>query len=161
VIVPAEKFPEGSLATMALAVFAFVAVVALLLTFPAVAIVANFVSTIPALELMSALTIVSAEIVVAFPDEVTSPVKLAFTVADMPVRPEPSPTNFVEVKTPVDGTKLSFVEVTFAGKFPVFAITQRGYTEVSVAMSYGAEKNSPFLLRIIPSFFSHTAMSKK
>jgi hypothetical protein len=62
VIVPALKFPLASRATIALAVFAFVAVVAEFDTLPAVAIVANFVSTIPAAELISALTIESAVI---------------------------------------------------------------------------------------------------
>ena len=57
VIVPALKFPLASLATMELAVFALVAVVALFDTLPAVAIVASFVSAIAALGLMSALTI--------------------------------------------------------------------------------------------------------
>jgi hypothetical protein len=46
VIVPALKFPDASLATIALAVLALVAVVALLDTFPAVAIVAKYVSVI-------------------------------------------------------------------------------------------------------------------
>ena len=41
VIVPALKFPDASLATIALAVLALVAVVALLETLPAVAIVAK------------------------------------------------------------------------------------------------------------------------
>jgi hypothetical protein len=57
VIVPATKFPEASRATMALAVFRFVAVVALLATLPAVEIVANFVSTMAAAASMSALMI--------------------------------------------------------------------------------------------------------
>ncbi len=57
VIVPAVKFPLASRATMAEAVLAFVAVVAELLTFPAVAIVASLVSTIAADVLMSAFTI--------------------------------------------------------------------------------------------------------
>src|SRR5204863_190066 len=48
VIVPAEKLPDASRATIALAVFALIAVVAELATFPAVLIVANFVSTIAA-----------------------------------------------------------------------------------------------------------------
>jgi hypothetical protein len=57
VIVPAEKFPLASLATIADAVFALVAVVAELDTFPAVEMVASLVSAIAAEELMSALTI--------------------------------------------------------------------------------------------------------
>ena len=57
VTVPAEKLPDASLATIAEPVFAFVAVVAELLTFPAVAIVASLVSTIAALAFTSSLTI--------------------------------------------------------------------------------------------------------
>ena len=48
VIVPAEKLPDASRATIAFAVLALVAVVAELATLPAVEIVANFVSTIAA-----------------------------------------------------------------------------------------------------------------
>jgi hypothetical protein len=54
VIVPAEKFPLASRATMALAVLALVAVVAELLTFSAVAIVASLESSIPAAAAISA-----------------------------------------------------------------------------------------------------------
>ncbi len=57
VMVPAVKFPLASRATIADAVLALVAVVAELLTFPAVAMVASFVSTIAAVALISALTI--------------------------------------------------------------------------------------------------------
>ena len=57
VIVPAEKWPEPSLATIVDPAFAFVAVVAELLTFPTVAIVASFVSAIAALAFTSSLTI--------------------------------------------------------------------------------------------------------
>ena len=57
VMLPAIKSPLASRATIADAVFALVAVVAELLTFPAVAMVASFVSTIAADALMSALTI--------------------------------------------------------------------------------------------------------
>jgi len=81
VIVPAVKLPEASRATIALAVFADAAVVAELLTFNAVEMVANFVSTMPAAALMSAFTIAPAVIDVAFPIEVIGPVKLAFMVA--------------------------------------------------------------------------------
>jgi hypothetical protein len=39
---------------------------------------------------------------------------------------------------PVEGLKLNFVEVTLAGRFPVFAVTQTGYivalVEVSLVM---------------------------
>ena len=62
VMVPAVKSPFTSLATIADAVFALVAVVAELLTFPAVDMVASFVSTIAAEALMSALTIVPSRI---------------------------------------------------------------------------------------------------
>jgi hypothetical protein len=48
VIVPAEKFPDASRETIALAVFALAAVVALLDTFPGVEMVANLVSAIAA-----------------------------------------------------------------------------------------------------------------
>jgi hypothetical protein len=58
VMVPAVKLPLPSRATMALAVFALVAVVAELLTLPAVAIVASLVSTMAAEAFMSALTMV-------------------------------------------------------------------------------------------------------
>ena len=59
-IVPALKLPDVSRATIADAVFALVAVVAELLTFDAVEIVASFVSTMAALALMSALTMLVA-----------------------------------------------------------------------------------------------------
>ena len=57
VIVPAEKLPDASRATIALAVLALVAVVAEFATLPAVEIVANLVSTIAAAGSTSALTI--------------------------------------------------------------------------------------------------------
>jgi tRNA-binding EMAP/Myf-like protein len=60
VIVPAIKLPDASRATIADAVFALAAVVAELLTFEAVEIVASFVSTIAAEALMSALTMLVA-----------------------------------------------------------------------------------------------------
>ena len=62
VIVPAVKLPLASRATMADAVFASVAVVAELLTFPAVEMVANLVSTIAAVGLISAFTMVLSAI---------------------------------------------------------------------------------------------------
>jgi hypothetical protein len=52
VIAPAEKFPEPSRSTIVLGVFAEVAVVAELETFPAVEIVASLVSTIAAVASM-------------------------------------------------------------------------------------------------------------
>ena len=64
VMVPAEKFPEASRATIADAVLAFVAVVAELETFDAVEMVANLVSTIAADALISALTMVPSVIIV-------------------------------------------------------------------------------------------------
>ena len=62
VIDPAEKLPDASRDTMALAVLLLVAVVALLDTFPAVDIVASLVSTIPAVALISAFTMEPAVI---------------------------------------------------------------------------------------------------
>jgi len=56
IIVPALKFPDASRATIAFAVLTLVAVVAELATLPAVEIVANLVSTIPADADTSALT---------------------------------------------------------------------------------------------------------
>ena len=98
VIVPALKFPDASRATIADAVFAFVAVVAELLTFKAVEIVASFVSTIAADALMSALTITPAAIEVALPTEVTSPVRLAFVVTLLAVNAVAVPVMFVPTK---------------------------------------------------------------
>ncbi len=69
VMVPAAKLPLASRATIAEAVFASVAVVAELLTFPEVEMVANFVSTIAADALMSAFTIVPSVILA----ELTAP----------------------------------------------------------------------------------------
>jgi len=57
VMVPAEKLPELSRATIAFAVLALVAVVAELATLPAVEMVANLLSVIAALEEISLLTI--------------------------------------------------------------------------------------------------------
>ncbi len=62
VTVPAAKLPEPSRATIALAVFTAVAVVALLLTFPPVEMAASFVSAIAADALMSASTIAPSAI---------------------------------------------------------------------------------------------------
>lgn len=45
------------------------------------------------------------------------------------------PENPVAVKIPVEGTKLSFVDDTVWGRFPVFAVTQVGYTVAAVAIS--------------------------
>ena len=57
VIVPAEKLPDASRATIVLAVFVFVAVVAEFATLPAVLIVASLVSTIAAAGSTSVFTI--------------------------------------------------------------------------------------------------------
>ena len=105
VIVPALKFPEPSLATIADAVFALVAVVALLETLRAVEIVASLVSTIPADALISALTITPAAIDVTELTEVISPVRFGILVVDDAV-PVNAPTNVVAVTTPV---KLAWV----------------------------------------------------
>jgi len=91
VIVPALKFPDASRATIADAVFAFVAVVAELLTLDAVEMVASLVSAMAALALMSALTITPAAIAVAFPVLVTSPVKFAFVTTVAAKLPVPLP----------------------------------------------------------------------
>ena len=98
VIVFAVKFPEASRATIADAVFADVAVVAELLTFDAVEIVASLVSTMPAAALMSASTITPAAIDVVFPTEVTSPARLALVVTLPAVKPEAVPVIFVPTK---------------------------------------------------------------
>ena len=57
VIVPAEKFPDASRATMAFDVLRLVADVAEFATFPAVVMVASFESIIPAAGAISLLTI--------------------------------------------------------------------------------------------------------
>ena len=95
VTVPAAKFPLASRATIALAVFADAAVVAELLTFRAVAIVASLVSSIAADAFMSALTITPAAIAVALPTEVMSPVKLALVVTLLDVKDNAVPVMFV------------------------------------------------------------------
>ena len=41
----------------------------------------------------------------------------------------------VAVKSPVDGLNVSLSDVTFCGKFPVFAVTQVGYTVALVLVS--------------------------
>jgi hypothetical protein len=65
VMLPAAKSPEASRATMALAVLALSAVVAELLTLPAVAMVSSLVSTMAAEALMSSYySIVPSSIIV-------------------------------------------------------------------------------------------------
>ena len=78
VIVPALKLPLASRATIAFTVFAFVAVVAELLTLLAVLIVDKFVSAIEPANI--AFVTFAAPIVVALPTDVTSPVKFALVV---------------------------------------------------------------------------------
>jgi len=51
------------------------------------------------------------------------------------VKPAPEPAKEVAVNCPVEGTKVSFVEVVFWGKFPVFAVTHVGKTDTAVARS--------------------------
>ena len=97
-IVLAVKLPLPSRATIALAVFAEVAVVALLLTLPAVMIVASFVSAMAALALMSASTMTPAAMLVALPTLVTSPVRFAFVVTLPAVSPAAVPVMFVPTR---------------------------------------------------------------
>ena len=118
VIVPAEKLPEASRATIADAVFALVAVVAELLTFDAVEIVASLVSTMPAEALMSSLTITPEAIDVAFPTEVTSPVKLAFVVTLPAVKPEAVPVIFVPTNDAGVPSAVAFPEASRLTDFP-------------------------------------------
>ena len=66
VIVPAEKFPDASRATMADAVFALVAVVAELDTFSAVAIVLSLVSAIEPANIVL-VTVPESPVVIAVP----------------------------------------------------------------------------------------------
>jgi hypothetical protein len=77
VIVPAVKLPEASRATIADAVLADAAVVAELDTLEAVEIVANLVSAIAALALISALRIVPSRIIVLS----TVPVSVTLTMS--------------------------------------------------------------------------------
>ena len=81
---PAVKFPDASLATIALAVFALAAVVAELETFPEVEIVASLVSAIAAVAETLLLSIAPAAIsgVVAVP--AISPASCILPVADGP-----------------------------------------------------------------------------
>jgi hypothetical protein len=107
VIVPAVKLPLASRATIADAVFAEVAVVALFETFNAVEIVASLVSAIAADALMSASTMTPAAMLVALPTLVTSPVRFAFVVTLPAVRPAAVPVTFVPTKA--DGVPRSGV----------------------------------------------------
>ena len=49
--------------------------------------------------------------------------------------PVSGPVKPVAVNIPVDGLKLSFVLVTFAGRLPEFAVTHTGYIVAFVAVS--------------------------
>ena len=99
VIVPAVKLPLASRATIADAVLALVAVVALLLTLPAVEMVLSLASAMAAEALISSLTITPAAMEVALPTEVTSPVRFALvvTVEALPVN---APAKVVAVTVP-------------------------------------------------------------
>jgi hypothetical protein len=147
VIIFAVKLPLASLATMAFAVLAAVAVVALLLTFKAVLIVANLVSEIlPAKSLfvtedakfnleyaidaeleISAFTIVASTILadVTTLSETDDP----FTL----VNPEPSPTNALAVIVPeivaleAERPELSVKDVPVAA--PKIGVTKVGLFE--------------------------------
>ena len=107
VIVPALKFPVASRATIVFAVLLFVAVVAELLTLPAVAMVANLLSTIPAVAEMSSFAMVPSAIlavVTALAANLSVEIaELVITgaVADEPV-PAKSPANCILPVADVD-----------------------------------------------------------
>jgi hypothetical protein len=73
----------------------------------------------------------AAEVAVAaFPvQEPEDPLTLPVT---LPVR---GPANPLAVRIPVEGTNESFVLETFAGRFPVLAVTHRGYIVAAVVVS--------------------------
>jgi hypothetical protein len=112
VIVPALKLPEPSLATIALLVFALVAVVALLETLRAVLIVASLVSTIPAAALISASMITPAAIDVTVLTDVISPVRFGILVVEVAV-PLTAPLNDVAVMIPAVTFASVVIPVTF------------------------------------------------
>jgi hypothetical protein len=99
-IVPAEKLPEPSRVTIAEFVFALVAVVAELETLPEVAIVANFVSTIPAAASTPAFTnpvaFVNTRAEGVPSAGVTNVGELANTSAPLPVSSEITPANSLD-----------------------------------------------------------------
>jgi hypothetical protein len=88
VIVPAEKFPDASRATMAPGVMSLVAVVAELATLPAAVIVDSLVSAMAAESEMSALVIVPSSMVVPETDDAVArdpkPKVLRWAVASVP-----------------------------------------------------------------------------
>lgn len=80
--------------------------------------------------------------VVALPELVTSPVRLALVVtlpavrlAAVPVNPVPAPVKLVEDSAPVEGLKLSLVLVTFCGRLPVLEVTQVKFIAALVEVS--------------------------
>ena len=94
-MVPAEKLPDPSRATMVLPVGLGVAVVAELATLPAVAIVASLVSPIPAVSEISSLVIVLLAMTPSLPPETLfivasdpRPEMSALVSVTAPVRPE-------------------------------------------------------------------------
>ncbi len=91
VIVPAAKLPEPSLATIALVVLDEVAVVAELETFKGVEMVANLVSAMAAIELISASTMEEVDRV-PFESVCTTPAELRLAKVMVPAvkLPEPS-----------------------------------------------------------------------
>ncbi len=97
VIVPAVKSPFASRATMADAVLALVAVVAELLTFPEVAMVANLESAMAADALISAFTIVPSAILalVTAPSLILAVVTALAAMAGDAAVPVKSPANWI------------------------------------------------------------------
>ena len=73
-----------------------------------------------------AFVIAPFAIAVAFPTEVTTPVKLALVVAEIFVNCEPSPLKLVAINPPVLGTKDNLVLETFCGKLPLVPSTNVG-----------------------------------
>jgi hypothetical protein len=63
----------------------------------------------------------------------------------MAVSEAPEPAKVVADKTPVDGTKDSFVELTLIGLSPVFVPTHAGKTDVAVATSFVTALLSEFV----------------
>ena len=45
-------------------------------------------------------------------------------LAAVPVKPVPAPVKLVELKTPVDGLKVSLLELVLTGMLPVLAVPQ-------------------------------------
>ena len=101
VIVPAVKFPLASRATIVDGVLSLVAVVAELLTLPVVAIVANLLSAMAAVKLMSALTISPSFI---FPEVTASVASMLVTTLSVPIDATPA---FVIDTSPVTVTSVA------------------------------------------------------